>query len=738
MSVTTTERYAEVVLPVPVAAAFTYEIPEDMQGRVAIGRRVEVDFGRRTLSGVVVGLRHDTDVARVKPLRKLYQTYLPETLLQLSNWIAEYYGCSVGEAVQSALPPSLKASQTRAPHRGALKLTVSDESTAEAQQQLKRARKQNELFTAVRDAGGVMSAQRIAELGFGRAIVDGLVAKGFAVVDESVAPSALESVEGTVTQLTDEQSRALEHLEATLSKGAFSPTLLYGVTGSGKTEVYLRAARKVLDQGGGCIVLVPEIGLLPQARARYRKFFGDNVAIMHSRMTGPERYEVWAAAERGDVRLVVGPRSAVFTPIKNLRLVIVDEEQDDSYKQDDKPRYHARNVALMRGKYDNAVVVMGSATPSAETMRWSKDGKYTTAELRHRAQGAPLPDIELVDMRQQDRLQGVFSPHLIGALQKSIDQGEQTILFLNKRGHARYVQCNSCGWVGTCKNCDISLTYHRVGNRLKCHFCGYERRSVTNCDECKSPRLSFAGIGTQRIETELAGLFPGVAVLRMDADTTSGKHGHQRILEQFSTGKYPILLGTQMVTKGHHFPNVSLVGVISAEDSLNYPDFRAAERTFQQLTQVSGRAGRSTQQGRVIIQTFTPDHAVFQHLRRHDYDGFMAQELAARRALRYPPFARIVLASCSARNPNILRMVMTKWAQLMRTGLDATRVQVLGPTPPLIARVNNRFREQILVKGGIKQVDKDQMLAWFRDTTASTPGGAGVELRWDVDPESFL
>jgi len=434
----------------------------------------------------------------------------------------------------------------------------------------------------------------------------------------------------------------------------------------------------------------------------------------------------------------VGPRSAVFSPVKDLRLIIVDEEQDESYKQDDKPRYHARSVSLVRGRDENLTVLLGSATPSAESLRHAAEKKYALATLPGRVGGGALPEIELVDMREEHSRGQIFSPRLLERLEKTLGDGHQAILFLNKRGHARYVQCNACGNVVMCKNCDVSLTFHRVGDRLKCHLCGYERASPQSCEACKSRQLHYTGVGTQRVELELKALFPDTGVLRMDADTTSGKEGHRHILEEFSTGQYPILLGTQMVAKGHHFPNVNLVGVVSAEEGLNFPDFRSAERTFQQLTQVAGRSGRAGTLGGVVIQTYSPEHAVFRHLVAHDYDGFMREELETRRELNYPPFARLVLACCSAPDAGALNAFMESWASASRQLLARRNVAVLGPAPPLVPRVKNRYREQILLKGAINQGDKDAVMAAYNDLKARGRGRSAIELRWDVDPETFL
>jgi primosomal protein N' (replication factor Y) len=740
-------RFARVVLPIPVEQAFTYEIPDALLGRVAVGARVEVPFGRRTLSGIVVSLAETADVPRTKPIHELHETFVSTPLLELATWMASYYGCTRGEALQSVLPPSLRRAKVRARPKGIARLTdemlrqngEGSEQYAAVQKKLARAKRQLALLTELLSAGGEAPVDVILEeWGYDRAILDGLVERGIVNVDPIDKVSPLDALEGRVETLTAAQEDALARVGEALASRAFRPILIHGVTGSGKTEVYLRAARRVLDEGAGCIVLVPEIGLLPQATARYRRAFGDEVAIIHSRLTGPDRFDIWERIERGEHRVVVGPRSAVFSPVKDLRLIIVDEEQDESYKQDDKPRYHARSVALVRGRDENLTVLLGSATPSAETLRHANEGRYTLAELPGRVGGGAMPEIEIVDMREEHSRGQIFSPRLLERLERTIAAGHQSILFLNKRGHARYVQCNACGDVVMCKNCDVSLTFHRVGDRLKCHLCGYERASPQACDKCRSRQLHFTGVGTQRVELELKALFPNTGVLRMDADTTSGKEGHRHILEEFSTGQYPILLGTQMVAKGHHFPNVNLVGVVSAEEGLNFPDFRSAERTFQQLTQVSGRSGRSGTSGGVVIQTYSPDHAVFRHLVAHDYAGFMREELETRRTLNYPPFSRVVLACCTAADAGLLNVFMESWAAAARSLLARRNVAVLGPAPPLVPRVKNRFREQILLKGAINQNDKDVVFAAFNDLRTRGRGRSDIELRWDVDPETFL
>ena len=762
-------RYAEVALPIPLDKTFTYQVPEGMASGVFVGRRVVVPFGGRLLNGVVVAVATTCPLpaSSLKPIERLTETFLPAALLQISDWMASYYGCSRGEAMRSVLPPSLRKPRARRRYQGMISvadpqllgggLTIASPAFDRVRGELGRARGQLALMEALVTAGGRASMETATgEWGASRAVVEGLVGKGFVTIGPVERKSSLDGIDSAVETLTEAQRLALGEIQTAIGSRVFKPLLLYGVTGSGKTEVYLRAARYALDQGGGCIVLVPEIGLLPQATARYRRTFGADLAVVHSRLTGAERYQIWEDARRGACRVVIGPRSAVFNPVKNLRLIVVDEEHDDSYKQDDKPRYHARSVALMRGKLEGVAVVLGSATPSAESLRQVERKAYGFSSLPTRVSDKPLPRIEIVDMRAEteratDDRRGAsaarpstpwrgsfFSETLAEALEENIGSGRQSIIFLNKRGHARFVQCAACGWVAACKNCDISLTYHRVGNRLKCHFCGYSRAGIARCDVCKSPRLVFSGVGTQRVELDLRTMFPGAAVLRMDADTTGGKEGHRRILEEFGTGRFPILLGTQMVVKGHHFPGVSLVGVLYAEEGLNFPDFRSAERTFQQLTQVAGRSGRGSEPGRVIVQTYMPDHYVFRFLEAHDYDGFMREETEFRRRLRYPPFARLVLAACSSGDEEKLRVFMEEWAATVRRRLTGGGIDVLGPTPPLVARVRNRYREQLLFKGELRQGDKDGILGAYQAIIERRKLSRTIELRWDVDPESFV
>jgi primosomal protein N' (replication factor Y) len=730
-------RYVKVALPLPVSKLFTYEVPDELSETLLPGRRIIVPFGNRIMSGIAVELASTSDVPDIKHVRAAADTFLSPDLMRLTEWIASYYGCTFGEAAQSVLPPSMQQSKSVKRLRYCVSLS-SELPFAEQEQLLARAPKQLALLRALSAAGGNVPMESIVkEWGYSMAVLRGLEERSLVSAALPRDSSPLDSLEKEVLRLTGEQQTALTAMKRAVQKRAFAVFLLHGVTGSGKTEIYLRLANDVLAAGGGCIVLVPEISLLPQAIARYRKVFGDALAVIHSRLTGPERHGIWQSVERGDARIVLGPRSALFSPVRNLRLIIVDEEQDESYKQDEKPRYNARNTALMRGKFEKCIIVLGSATPSAESFHLANQNKYETCTLSRRIGDISLPRIRIIDMRAEESESGIFSHSLLEKLEECVGSGYQSILFLNKRGHARFIQCRACGWVPRCTNCDISLTYHRVGAVLRCHFCGFTRRAVTHCPECASPNLLFSGFGTQRIELDLKGLFPGLRILRMDADTTRGRDGHRKVLEQFSTGRFHVLLGTQMITKGHHFPGVHFVGVLSAEEELNFPDFRSAERTFHQLVQVSGRAGRENRRGEVLVQTFIPDHNVFKYLLANDYNGFMADELSVRKKLSYPPFTRLISALCTGKDPAVLGAVMAEWTNRLRAEFRTSGIVILGPAPPLIPRLKGRYREQILLKGGLSGDEKMRALQLFEHVSVGMKGGRSVDLKWDVDPSSF-
>jgi primosomal protein N' (replication factor Y) len=558
----------------------------------------------------------------------------------------------------------------------------------------------------------------------------GLRGKGrFPAIDETQDVFPLEAERPALNR---DQRTAFEAVTAAIDRGVHDRFLLHGVTGSGKTEVYLRCIDEALAAGKNALVLIPEIALIPQTTARFRRRFDSDVAVLHSRLTGAQRRSIWEGAARGDIRVVIGARSAVFVPLRDLGIIVVDEEQDSSYKQEEKPHYHAVAVAGERAAREDAVLLYGSATPSLETYERAKRGETAYLEIGSRPVDGRMPSVETVDMRDRE---GIVSEELIDALDACTGGGEQAIVLINRRGHANFVQCTTCGWIDRCPACSISLTYHSRGHRLLCHYCGYEKSPPELCPSCGAFRLVHRGTGTQRVEMEISNLLPGVRIARMDLDTTAGKRGHLSILEAFSRGEADVLLGTQMVAKGHHYPNVTIVGVVNADGGLNFPDFRAAERTFQLLYQAAGRTGRGEKGGRVIVQTFAPEHYLFDHLRALDFEGFVARELALRYELGYPPARDLVLFTVtSAAQEDAVRGGERVHGALEKR-YSGAGVDCLGPVPALVERVRGRYRLQVLVRGALDDAKKKEMVRIAREAIS---GLARTDLRWDVDPLTLV
>ncbi|MDF0725238.1 primosomal protein N' [Cytobacillus sp. S13-E01] len=500
-------------------------------------------------------------------------------------------------------------------------------------------------------------------------------------------------------KLTEEQTAAITPILKSVNALHHDVFLMYGVTGSGKTEVYMQAIDSVLKQGREGIVLVPEISLTPQMVNRFKGRFGSQVAVLHSGLSTGEKYDEWRKIHRKEVRLVVGARSAIFAPFENLGIIIIDEEHETSYKQEDNPRYHARDVAIQRGKFHKCPIVLGSATPTLESFARASKKVYKLLTLKKRMNDRDLPKVEVIDMREELRNgnRSMFSALLFEKIQEKLDKREQSVLFLNKRGYSSFVMCRDCGYVMNCPHCDISLTYHRSNQRLKCHYCGYEEHLPSVCPECNSDYIRFFGTGTQKVEEELAKIFPEARVIRMDVDTTSRKGAHEKLLTEFGEGRADILLGTQMIAKGLDFPNVTLVGVLTADTMLHLPDFRASEKTFQLLTQVSGRAGRHELPGEVVIQTYTPEHYSVTLASKHDFDHFYLDEMRVRKAHAYPPFYFLTLVTVS--HPELTKVVAIteKITAHLRNQLSASAI-ILGPVASPIPRINDRYRYQCMVK----------------------------------------
>lgn len=539
-------------------------------------------------------------------------------------------------------------------------------------------------------------------------------------------------------QLTDEQNEALSKINHAQDHAESTTFLVHGITGSGKTEIYLNAIENSILKGKQAIMLVPEISLTPQMTRRFKLRFGDEVAVMHSGLSIGEKYDEWRKIWRGEVKVVVGARSAIFAPFKDLGLIILDEEHESTYKQEDTPRYHARDVAIWRSEFHNCPVILGSATPSLESYARASKGVYTLLTLKMRAKEQSLPTVNVVDMRAElkNGNRSMFSTDLADAVREKLEKKEQIVLFLNKRGFSSFVLCRDCGTVVECKQCDISLTYHRAGEQLKCHYCGHEEPVPTKCPECASDHIRFFGTGTQKVEEEIAKLFPYARVLRMDVDTTRTKGSHERILKQFGDGEADILLGTQMIAKGLDFPNITLVGVLNADTTLHLADFRAAEKTFQLMTQVSGRAGRHDKEGKVYIQTYTPEHYAIELSKAQLYEPFYHKEMQVRKQYEYPPFYYLTLIQVTHENV----MIASEYARLATDWLRANlseQTMVVGPTACAISKIQNRYRYQCLIKykkeplliEKLQQLIKIYRTEWMKK---------GIILSVDLDPSTIL
>ncbi|MBI5179924.1 MAG: primosomal protein N', partial [Nitrospirae bacterium] len=535
--------------------------------------------------------------------------------------------------------------------------------------------------------------------------------------------------------LSDAQDSALKKVRDGIESNRFAPYLLHGVTGSGKTEVYLRAIALIKEKGKDTIVLVPEIALTPQLVMRFKARFGDKIAVLHSKLTQAERLDAWKRIESGEIDIAIGARSAIFAPFKNLGIIVVDEEHDQLYKQEDGIRYNARDLALVRGKFNNAVVILGSATPAIETFNNAKTGKYNYLALPERVDNRHLPRIEVVDLRKDKT--SFFSEKLRNAIKDRLFKKEQAILFLNRRGFAPVLLCRDCGFNLQCPNCTISLTYHKSYEIMKCHYCDFEISPPDNCPSCKGSKMDFIGLGTQRIEEEIKRFFPEARIARMDRDTTGKKMAHYEIVKAVIDEDIDILIGTQMVAKGHDFPNVTLVGVLLAEAGLFYPDFRSAERTFQIITQVSGRAGRGHLRGEVIVQTYNSEHYSISYAINHDYEGFFDKEASFRKELNYPPFSRLTSVLLKGNDPKKVQKTIHEFSLILKQMIKGKGIELLGPVPAPVSRIRGKHRQVMLIKAKeISLIRKTLIASLEKLKTKTSLSGIAIEI--DVDPQSSI
>jgi primosomal protein N' (replication factor Y) len=767
----------EVALPLPLPRTFTYRVP----GGALPGTRVRVVFGKRKLMGWIVSAGAvegagrvagaGAGAAKILNIRDVdalleQEPSLTQDVLELCRWLSDYYVLPLGQVLRSALPAVLSGDveiDEPSKTRRVLRITRELPSLQEREALFRRAGRQRELFEMVENLGGFADvAHLVSQLGFSHAVVKGLVQRGVAeVAEERVErdPFAAIAVEPPPSfTLTDAQRDAVRVLfKATRDTAkAAQPFLLRGVTGSGKTLVYIELLKEVVKrQGRGAIVLVPEIALTPQTVARFRAHFGDVIAVLHSALSEGERFDAWRALRSGERRIAIGARSAVFAPVRDLGAIILDEEHEASYKQSESPRYHARELAIIRARLSGAVCVLGSATPALESWYNAKSGKYGLLELPVRVEGRPLPPVEVVDLRRRagtgtgtgtgtgsgtgTGTGTVLGARLVGAIEERLGKGEQTILLLNRRGYATFVQCRACGEVWQCHQCNVSLTFHRGRRRLVCHYCLHEEAPPSVCVRCGSSDISFRGVGTEQVEREVIETFPSARIARMDVDTTSAKWAHHDILGRVERGEVDILLGTQMIAKGLDFPGVTLVGVVNADVAMNLPDFRASERTFQLLTQVAGRAGRGEKGGEVIVQTSLPNHYAIKCALEHDYIGFAEREIEERRGPNYPPHVRLANILISGLNEDATIAEVDRAADYVNGIVSSNRLPVTltGPAPAPIDRIRARWRWHFLLRSGSpKAIGMVCRYLQYRYEFKSGP--SELRLVIDRDPVSLL
>jgi len=736
--------YAEVAFNLPLENVYSYEVPAHLAA-AAPGKRVEAPFGNRREVGYCVSISGEPpamDLSKLKPLHAVidHEPLLDAHMLELTRWVAERYFAGWGEALEAALPAGVRFSigvrEVVALAREA------DAVRAAADAWGKRlAKRRRVLETLIANDERYTLSELAAAADVSSATAAALVKMGLATITSTPKRLGRPHREPAVRdyprdfELTHEQRYALERVSQAVDRGRYSPILLFGVTGSGKTEVYLQSIERVIRAGRQAIVLVPEISLTPQTVSRFRARFA-NIAVLHSHLSAGKRHREWRAIQTGRADVVIGARSAVFAPTGRLGLIVIDEEHENTFKQDTSPRYHARDVAAKRAEMLGIPVILGSATPSLESFYATKSSAFERIDLPRRVAGRPMPRVEIVDMRAERdtrRNYTIISRRLENHMRKALEDKSQVILFLNRRGFATYLTCRRCGWIGKCPSCDITLTFHRSANLVLCHYCGHEAEPPAACPECGYGGVKFYGTGTERVVEEVRTLFGDVKIDRMDSDTMTTRHSYTKALRDFRQGTTQVLVGTQMIAKGLDFPNVTVVGVVSADVSLNLPDFRASERTFDLISQVAGRTGRGAKGGVVVVQTLTPDHFGIQAAARHDYLSFAATELKQRSELGYPPIgslARIVVRGDEEAK-------VEEFARKVRAALDsglADGAEILGPVAAPLSRIQGKFRHHLIIKA----IDYPTLSATLQSARKLLKGTGAVQAVVDVDPLSML
>jgi len=734
--------YADVALNLPLDTIYQYSVPEEMKASLRCGNLVRVPIRNRSADGCILGLSHEKKCRSPRPINRILTPgfHIPQELIDLALWISDYYLCSPGEALHCV--SFIGFNDCRHKSEKWVFLVVEKEPPVLPP-------RQSEVWDLLGKKPGKRMKYRdlLDTLGVSPSVVQGLFSKGLVRFEDSIVDRK-DGYPGDPLQLdphvlNDHQSSSFEKIRGAIREDRYETFLLCGVTGSGKTEIYLQALESVFHKGRQGIVLVPEIALTPQTVERFRGRFGERIGVYHSHLSLGQKYDMWRGIREGRIQALVGARSAVFAPFPKLGLIVVDEEHESTYKQNETPRYHARDVAVMRASRLGATVILGSATPSLEAFHNAQTGKFTLLTLPERIRKTSLPSVTLVDMgkeMEEKKTIGIFSRELESGIRRRLDRGEQVILFLNRRGFANFLMCPSCNRAIQCEHCDVTMTYHKVGQRLMCHYCGMTKKIPEECPHCGKKGLMALGIGTQRLEDELEAKFPGARILRLDSDTLGSRGAFLKKWKAITSGDVDILFGTQILAKGFDLAPVTLVGVISADNSLFLPDFRSAERTFSLLTQVSGRSGRGDKPGEVIIQTFLPKHYSIVDALAQDYAIFAKREFKNRKALRFPPFYRLLSVLFQGKDKNLTRERIRRFGNILRVLRNRLRlksVSILGPAPSPIGKLGDRYRFRLLLRaektGDLKRILKAGMEKYH---SLKLKGPCRITI--DVDPQDLL
>ena len=732
---------------------FDYNIPKDLEELILVGSKVLVPFGNgeKLAEAFVVGIK-EKSAFELKNIAKLEEN-LTDKQISLAKWMSKRYFCNISDCIKLMLTPGTrnknkeKRIQDKTINCVYLKKDI-EEIEFEIETGKIKSEKQKRLLNFVKDNEGTTVPEIEMFTDCARGIVNTLVKNGYLeIIEKKVERNPLlgRNCEKTNNlKLTEEQKNAYNRVEEAIDKNEYKQFLLYGVTGSGKTEVYLQLIEKVLKIGKNAIVLVPEISLTPQMLDRFISRFGkSDIAILHSKLSIGERHDEWERIRERKARIVIGARSAIFAPIENVGIIIIDEEHDSSYKSETNPRYNAKEIAKILAKENKAPLLLGSATPDINTFynatSENEDGntKIQLLTLTKRANESSLPKVEIIDLKQElaNGNRSMLSMELYNSIEENISQKRQTILFLNRRGYSTFIMCRNCGYTVKCPSCNISMTYHSYEKKLKCHYCSYEENLVTTCPECHSDKIRYFGTGTQKLEQEINKQFPNASTIRMDIDTVTKKNSHEEILNKFKNENIDILIGTQMVVKGHHFPNVTLVGVIAADSSLNIDDYRANERTFQILTQVAGRAGRENLPGKVIIQTYNPDNFSIICAQKQNYEMFYETEIALRKQLKYPPFCDIILISFNSLNETNIKNISNEMYKKLLEKLNQEEFKIFRPMPSPIDKIQNRYRWRIIIKGNMTVEANEKLNQTLKEIYSKNIKDIRISI--DVNPNNM-